>query len=54
MNTSDLNLFIRIVETGSITETAKQLSVTPAAVSSALKRLEKSWIYSYLSEPQGN
>lgn len=41
MNTSDLNLFIRIVETGSITETAKQLSVTPAAVSSALKRLEK-------------
>jgi len=41
MNTSDLNLFIRIVETGSITETANQLSITPAAVSSALKRLEK-------------
>ena len=40
MNTSDLNIFIRIVETGSITETAKQLSFTPAAVSSALKRLE--------------
>lgn len=40
MNTSDLNLFIRIVETGSITETANQLDLTPAAVSSALKRLE--------------
>lgn len=40
MNISDLNLFIRIIETGSITETAKQLSLTPAAVSSALKRLE--------------
>jgi DNA-binding transcriptional LysR family regulator len=41
MNTSDLNLFIRIVETGSITEAANQLNITPAAVSSALKRLEK-------------
>lgn len=41
MNTSDLNLFIRIVETGSITETANQQDMTPAAVSSALKRLER-------------
>ncbi|MGB5445145.1 MAG: LysR family transcriptional regulator [Psychromonas sp.] len=41
MNTSDLNLFIRIVETGSITEAAKQLGITPPAVSSALRRLEK-------------
>lgn len=41
MNISDLSLFIRIVETSSITETAKQLGVTPPAVSSALKRLEK-------------
>ncbi|MDN3682865.1 LysR family transcriptional regulator [Vibrio tapetis subsp. quintayensis] len=41
MNISDLNLFIRIVETGSITEAANQLSITPAAVSTALKRLEK-------------
>lgn len=41
MNTSDINLFIRIVETGSITEVAKQQGVTTAAVSSALKRLEK-------------
>lgn len=41
MNTSDLNLFIRIAETGSITETARQLDITPPAVSSALRRLEK-------------
>jgi DNA-binding transcriptional LysR family regulator len=41
MNTSDINLFIRIVETGSITEVAKQQGLTTAAVSSALKRLEK-------------
>lgn len=41
MNLSDLNLFIRIAETGSITETAKQLNVTPPAVSTALRRLEK-------------
>ena len=41
MNTSDLNLFIRIVETGSITESAKQLGITTPAASSALKRLEK-------------
>lgn len=41
MNISDLSLFIRIVETGSITESAKQLDVTPAAISYALKRLEK-------------
>lgn len=41
MNTSDLNLFIRIAESGSITESAKQLSITPAAASLALRRLEK-------------
>lgn len=41
MNISDLNLFIRIVETSSITESAKQLGITPPAVSSALRRLEK-------------
>lgn len=40
MNTSDLSLFIRIAETGSITESAKQLGITPAAVSYALRRLE--------------
>jgi DNA-binding transcriptional LysR family regulator len=41
MNTSDLNLFIRIVETGSISESARQLNITSAAASLALKRLEK-------------
>lgn len=40
MNTADLSLFIRIVETGSITESAKQLGITTAAASSALRRLE--------------
>ncbi|MFT6915341.1 MAG: DNA-binding transcriptional LysR family regulator [Motiliproteus sp.] len=40
MNTSDLNLFIRIAETGSITESAKQQGISTAAASSALKRLE--------------
>jgi DNA-binding transcriptional LysR family regulator len=41
MNTSDLNLFIRIVETNSISESARQLNITPAAASLALRRLEK-------------
>ncbi|WP_028468669.1 LysR family transcriptional regulator [Neptunomonas japonica] len=41
MNTSDLSLFIRIAETGSITESAKQLGITTPAASTALKRLEK-------------
>ncbi|WP_394242176.1 LysR family transcriptional regulator [Vibrio astriarenae] len=41
MNLSDLSQFVRIVETGSITETASQLEMTPAAVSTGLKRLEK-------------
>lgn len=41
MNTSDLELFIRITENGSITATAQQLNMSPAAVSLALKRLEK-------------
>jgi len=41
MNTSDLKLFVRIAQTGSITESAKQTGITTAAASSALKRLEK-------------
>ncbi|AEF54400.1 LysR family transcriptional regulator [Marinomonas posidonica] len=41
MKLSDLDLFIRIAETGSLTATANQLNITPAGVSSALKRLEK-------------
>ncbi|WP_027859648.1 LysR family transcriptional regulator [Marinobacterium jannaschii] len=41
MNTSDLSLFIRIAETGSITESAKQQGISTAAASTALRRLEK-------------
>lgn len=41
MNTSDLNLFLRIAETGSITEAARQQGTSSAAASTALKRLEQ-------------
>ncbi|UTW05673.1 LysR family transcriptional regulator (plasmid) [Amphritea atlantica] len=41
MNTSDLDLFTRIADSESITASAKQLGITPAAASAALKRLEK-------------
>lgn len=41
MNTSDLTLFVRTADSGSITASAKQLGITPAAASAALKRLEK-------------
>ncbi|WP_286238778.1 LysR family transcriptional regulator [Neptuniibacter halophilus] len=41
MNTSDLTLFVRTADTGSITAAAGQLAITPAAASAALKRLEK-------------
>ncbi|MCV6610073.1 MAG: LysR family transcriptional regulator [Amphritea sp.] len=41
MNTSDLNLFLRIAETGSITEAARQQGTSTAAASTALKRLEQ-------------
>ncbi|MBN3561165.1 LysR family transcriptional regulator [Aliamphritea spongicola] len=40
MNISDLTLFIRIAETGSITESARQLGITTAAASLGLRRLE--------------
>lgn len=40
MQTADLTLFVRIAETGSITESAKQLGITTAAASTGLKRLE--------------
>ena len=40
MNTSDLTLFVQIAQTGSITASAKQVGITTAAASSALKRLE--------------
>ncbi len=41
MNLSDLELFVRTTETGSLTATAQQLNITPAAASAALKRLEQ-------------
>jgi len=41
MNTSDLALFVRIADSGSITASAEQLGISPAAASAALKRLEK-------------
>lgn len=41
MNIADLSLFVRIADSGSITASAKQLGITPAAASAALKRLEK-------------
>lgn len=41
MNTSDLTLFVRTADSGSITASAGQLGITPAAASAALKRLEK-------------
>ncbi len=41
MNTHDLTLFVRIADSGSITNAAEQLDITSAAASAALKRLEK-------------
>jgi DNA-binding transcriptional LysR family regulator len=41
MNVADLSLFVRTADTGSITASAEQLGITPAAASAALKRLEK-------------
>ena len=41
MNTSDLTLFVRTADTGSITRAAEQLDITTATASAALKRLEK-------------
>lgn len=41
MNTHDLALFVRIADSGSITNAAQQLDITSAAASAALKRLEK-------------
>lgn len=41
MNIADLTLFVRTADTGSITASAQQLDISPAAASAALKRLEK-------------
>lgn len=40
MKLDDLSLFVRIADTGSITESALQLEMTTATASAALKRLE--------------
>ncbi|MGH8493738.1 MAG: LysR family transcriptional regulator [Moraxellaceae bacterium] len=37
---SDLQLFVRVADTGSMSEVARQMSLTPAAASAAIKRLE--------------
>jgi len=37
---SDLQLFVRVADTGSMSEVARQLGLTPAAASAAIKRLE--------------
>ena len=41
MNIDDLHLFTRLSETGSLSAVARQLDVTPATVSAALKRMER-------------
>jgi DNA-binding transcriptional LysR family regulator len=42
MEIEDLNLFVRLAEVGSMSEAARQLDQTPAAVSARLKRMETS------------
>jgi DNA-binding transcriptional LysR family regulator len=37
----DLQLFVRTAETGSLSAAARQLDVSPAVASAALKRLEQ-------------
>lgn len=41
MKLAELELLIRVAETGSMTHAAKQLNLTPAAVSAAIQRLEQ-------------
>ena len=41
LNLADLQLFIRVSETGAISAAARTLGLTPAAASAALKRLER-------------
>lgn len=40
MKLHEMNLLVRVAETGSMTRAARQLHVTPAAVSAAIRRLE--------------
>ena len=42
MKTQEMQLLIRVAETGSMTEAARQLDRTPAAVSAAVQRIEAS------------
>lgn len=42
MKTDEMELLVRVAETGSMTLAAKQLHLTPAAVSAAVRRLEES------------
>ncbi len=37
---SDLQLFVRVADTGNMSEVARQMNLTPAAASAAIKRLE--------------
>ena len=41
MNTADLELFIRVADSGNITSAALELGISPATASAALKRLEQ-------------
>lgn len=40
MQLDDMNLFIRLARTGSLSEAARQLGITAASVSARLKRIE--------------
>ena len=40
MNTDDLALFLRVVRTGSLSAAARELNISPALASAAIKRLE--------------
>lgn len=41
MNLADLDLFVRTADSGNITAAARELDISPAAASAAIKRLEK-------------
>ena len=41
MHLDDLNLFVRVAQTHSLSEAARQLDLTPSAVSARLKRIEE-------------
>ena len=39
----EMAIFVKVVETGSFSETARQMGTTPSAISRAISRLEKYW-----------